>query len=101
MSNITGIDKGQERHAFGNAGNSKACPVCDGKGYSLVATKKVNQAQTIFERQDCHLCVSAEAKFSAEKKNEASHAGRTRLSGTGHLRNKKRRRKDEPPGAAG
>jgi len=53
--------------------NAPTCPVCDGKKYTLVATKKVNQTQTVFERQDCHLCVAVDNYTPAERIRKNHH----------------------------
>jgi len=98
MGDISKFGKGQESHGSGHVDDSSTCPVCDGKKYTLVATRKVNQTHTVLERQDCHLCVAVNKPSPVEKTNESSRGGRKRLSGTGYLRTKKRRRREESQG---
>ncbi|MFW2439175.1 MAG: hypothetical protein ACN4GR_07370 [Arenicellales bacterium] len=49
---------------------------------------------TVYERLDCPLCVAVQKSFPAEQTKTSSTGGRKNLSGTGYLRNKKRRRKE-------
>jgi len=75
------------------AANSDVCPVCKGRKYTLVATTKLNQSSTVYERQACPSCSDIQSHGSDDTDNEQPHNGKKNLSGTGYLRNKKRRRK--------
>jgi len=98
MGNTSRFGNRQQSNDAQHADNTPTCPVCDGKKYTLVATRKVNQTHTVFERQDCHLCVAVDKPSPVEQTNESSRGGRKRLSGTGYLRTKKRRRREESQG---
>ncbi len=72
------------------------CTVCNGRKYTLIATRKLNQTSVIYDRQVCQACAEAENIPSTERTKLATQSGKKRLSGTGYLRNKKRRRKEAP-----
>ena len=74
--------------------DSPKCQVCNDRKYILVATRSLNQSSTVYERQVCQACAEAENTPSAERNNLAPQSGKKTLSGTGYLRNKKRRRKE-------
>jgi len=95
MGDLSRIKKGQKSQEESYGNSSFSCSVCDGKKYTLVATSSANQRQTVYERQDCHFCVSAENNSSMGYVEESSPVKKKKLSGTGYLRNKKRRRKDD------
>ncbi|MEA1890956.1 MAG: hypothetical protein U9N50_14415 [Pseudomonadota bacterium] len=71
------------------------CQVCHGKKYVLVATRKVSHMSTVYERQVCPGCTGAQKSSAAAQTNAPSYDRRKMPSGTGYLRNKKRRRKDD------
>jgi hypothetical protein len=52
----------------------------------------------VYERQDCLACVGENKSSPVEQTNKSPRGGKKILSGTGYLRNKKRRRKDESEG---
>ena len=73
--------------------DSRICDVCKGRKYTLVATRKLNQSSTVYERQQCKACADVAADDPVESDNVRPHSEKKTLSGTGYLRNKKRRRK--------
>lgn len=95
MGNISGSGNRNESNGNHHAGNTPVCPVCNGKKYILVATRKVSHMSTVYERQECHVCVAVHKSSPVEETKASSTGGRKNLSGTGYLRNKKRRRKEE------
>jgi len=69
------------------------CSVCMDKKYVLVARKKLGQSSTLYERHNCHACDDENTPENPEEKH-TPQAVRKVFSGTGYLRNKKRRRKE-------
>ena len=74
--------------------DSTVCPVCKGRKYILVASRKLNSSSTVYDRQTCQACADGETGPYTERGNLSSQSGKKELSGTGYLRNKKRRRKE-------
>lgn len=72
---------------------SNVCQVCKGRKYTLVATSKPNESSTVYERQECQACSIEPSHGSDDAGKEKRLNGKRTLSGTGYLRNKKRRRK--------
>ena len=75
------------------ADDSHVCGVCKGRKYTMVATRRLNQSSTVYERRLCRECAAAATDDSADSYNVKQHSEKKTLSGTGYLRNKKRRRK--------
>ena len=75
------------------AADSDVCQVCKGMKYILVATTKLNHTSTVYERQVCPACSMEPSSGANEAESGQPHNGKKALSGTGYLRNKKRRRK--------
>jgi NAD-dependent dihydropyrimidine dehydrogenase PreA subunit len=86
-------DSGNSRRSSRQA-DDPICKVCNGRKYTLIATRKLNQTSVVYDRQICRACAVAEDTPSAEQNSLASQSGKKTLSGTGYLRNKKRRRKE-------
>ncbi len=93
MNNSSSFGSRQESHVSQYV-DSNTCQICDGKKYTLVSSKKINNMSVVYERKDCPNCVSARKSDSPGHSDESSRSGKRMLSGTGYLRNKKRRRKD-------
>ena len=74
------------------ADDSHVCGVCKGRKYTMVATRRLNQSSTVYERRLCRECAAA-ADDPTERDIVTPHSEKKTLSGTGYLRNKKRRRK--------
>lgn len=70
------------------------CSVCMDKKHVLVARKKLGQSSTLYERQNCHACVDEDSPETSRDLYTPQTARKV-FSGTGYLRNKKRRRKEE------
>lgn len=98
MGNISRLGNRQQSNASQHVDNAPRCPVCGGKKYTLVATRKVNHMSIVYERKDCHACAGENKSSPVEQAYKSSRGGKKMLSGTGYLRNKKRRRKDESEG---
>ena len=86
---VDGNDSGQSSYSP----DSDVCRVCKGRKYTLVATTKLNHSSTAFERQECPACSAETSSESNDDESEQPTNGKRTLSGTGYLRNKKRRRK--------
>ena len=73
------------------------CEVCAGRKYIMVATGTPSQSTTVYERQACNACSvdpdQALVQAQPETENVQPQSEKKTLSGTGYLRNKKRRRK--------
>ena len=74
--------------------DSPVCQICMDRKYILVATRKLNRSSTVYERQVCQACADEETVPPVERNRMAPQGGKKTLSGTGYLRNKKRRRKE-------
>jgi len=98
MSNNSRLGNRRQSNASQYVDNTPRCPVCDGKKYTLVVTRKVNHMSIVYERQDCQACVGENKSSPVQQTKKSSPGGKKMLSGTGYLRNKKRRRKDENQG---
>ena len=72
---------------------SDVCQVCKGRKFTLVATSKPNESSTFYERKQCQACSIEPSHGSDDAGNEQRQKGKRTLSGSGYLRNKKRRRK--------
>lgn len=68
------------------------CKVCNGRGYVLLASKQINPSSKIYERAACRACADLEGLAEGNNADETENSRRA-LTGTGYLRNKKRRRK--------
>ena len=75
------------------AADSDVCQVCKGRKYTLVATTKLNHTSTVYERQVCPACSIEPSPGTNEADSGQPNNEKRTLSGTGYLRNKKRRRK--------
>jgi hypothetical protein len=96
MGDISRFENGHGHKVSEHGDNALTCPVCSGRKYTLVATRRVNRMSTVYERQDCHICVVVHKSPAVEESNTPTkRSNRKRLSGTGYLRNKKRRRKED------
>lgn len=87
------VDNSNSRRSSRQA-DDLICTVCNGRKYTLIATRKLNQTSVVYERQICRACAVAENIPSTERTKLATQSGKKTLSGTGYLRNKKRRRKE-------
>lgn len=86
---VDGYNSGQSSYVA----DSDVCEVCKGRKYTLVATTKLNHSSTVYERQACSACSTEPSAVYKDADSEQPHNGKRTLSGTGYLRNKKRRRK--------
>lgn len=68
------------------------CKVCNGRGYVLLASKQIDPSSKIYERAACRACAVPEGFSEGSNADEIENSSRA-LTGTGYLRNKKRRRK--------
>ena len=84
---------GNNSKQFSYAADSDVCQVCKGRKYTLVATTKLNHSSTVYERQVCPACSIETYTGDNEADCGQPNNGKRTLSGTGYLRNKKRRRK--------
>jgi len=98
MSNNSRPGNRRQSNASQHVDNTPRCPVCDGRKYTLVATRKLSHMSVVYERQDCQACVGKNKSSPVQQTNKSSRGGNKMLSGTGYLRNKKRRRKEEDQG---
>lgn len=73
--------------------DSHVCGVCKGRKYTMVASRRLNHSSTVYERRLCRECALAASDDPIERDNVKPHSEKKTLSGTGYLRNKKRRRK--------
>jgi hypothetical protein len=73
--------------------DSHVCGVCKGRKYTMVASRRLSQSSTVYERRLCRECAVAAADDPIERDNVKPHSEKKTVSGTGYLRNKKRRRK--------
>lgn len=96
MGDISRFDKEQGHNVPEHGNDAFVCPVCSGRRYTLVATRSVNRMSMVYERQDCPQCEAVDKSAAVEQTNTSTkRSNRKRLSGTGYLRNKKRRRKED------
>jgi hypothetical protein len=94
MGDISGAIDGRNRRQAVRDARGSGCKICMGRKYILVATGKMDQTSTVYERQVCQVC-AAEEVIPAESMHKRSPQGDKKAqSGTGYLRNKKRRRKE-------
>ena len=70
------------------------CKVCNGRKYTLVATRRMNQTSVVYDRQVCQACAAEGTIAVVGMSKQTPSPEKKRLSGTGYLRNKKRRRKE-------
>lgn len=73
--------------------DSTVCKVCRGRKYTLVASTMFNPSTTVYEKKVCTACNEKGDAPLSDDSNGRSRAGKRALSGTGYLRNNKRRRK--------
>jgi len=88
---------GHNNRQYCAVSDEQVCEVCAGKKYIMVATRTPSQSTTVYERQVCNACSIDPAQTSVqawtEIVNVKSQSEKKTFSGTGYLRNKKRRRK--------
>jgi hypothetical protein len=73
--------------------DSSICRVCRGRKYTLVESSTTNQSKTAYEKKVCPACNDKADTLPTVDSNGRFHAGKRAISGTGFLRNNKRRRK--------
>lgn len=74
--------------------DSTVCKVCRGRKYILVESRMFNQSTTVYEKKVCQACNgNGDSSPSDDNNNGRTRVGKRALSGTGYLRNNKRRRK--------
>ena len=94
MGNYSGTTGDSSKRQSPADTDGPVCPVCKGRKYILVASRKLNSSSTVYDRQTCQACADVENTHYADRSKLSSQAGKKELSGTGYLRNKKRRRKE-------
>ena len=94
MGNYSGVVDSSKNWRPSHDAGDPVCKVCNGRKYTLVATRKMNQTSVVYDRQVCQACVAEEIIAVAGINKQTASPGRKRQSGTGYLRNKKRRRKE-------
>ncbi len=87
------VDSSNSRRPSYDVDNT-VCKVCNGRKYTLVATRRSNQTSVVYDRQICQACAAEESIAVAEVNQQTPSSGKKTLRGTGYLRNKKRRRKE-------
>jgi hypothetical protein len=87
------VDSSNSRRPSNDVENT-VCKVCNGRKYTLVATRRLNQTTVVYDRQVCQACAAEDRIAVTGMKKQAPSSGKKTLSGTGYLRNKKRRRKE-------
>lgn len=92
-SNSKTVNGNNARSVSHMVDDSQVCDVCKGRKYTMVATRKINQSSTVYERQPCQACAVVAADDIVGSDNVKPSSEKKTLSGTGYLRNKKRRRK--------
>jgi DnaJ-class molecular chaperone len=74
--------------------DSAVCKVCRGRKYILVENRMFNQSSTtVYEKKVCQACNGKGDTLPSDDNSGRTRAGKRALSGTGYLRNNKRRRK--------
>ncbi len=95
MSNFSEDKSRQKEEVYWQEGGKPDCPICDDRKYLLVATRKLGSGSIMYEKRECHECLGEPVHHSEGDGETTRHPARKRQSGTGYLRNKKRRRKEE------
>lgn len=95
MGNSSRTVDGNNNKPLSREVDDSTCKTCNGRKYTLVASRKMNQTSVVYGREVCQACAEDERIPVAETYSQAPHSKKKRLSGTGYLRNKKRRRKED------
>ena len=74
-------------------GDTTVCKVCKGRKYTLVASSTGDQSKTVYDKRVCPACNDNGDTMPSIENNGRSRVGKRAISGTGYLRNNKRRRK--------